>query len=76
MTKRLEQAFAEAGKLSEVEQDALAELVIEELASERKWAERFAQTQDKLAKLADDALAEFKRGETKPFERNSDLAHN
>ena len=76
MTKRLEQAFAAAGKLSDEEQDALAELVLEELASERKWIERFARSQGKLAQLADEALAEFKRGETKPFERNSDLSHN
>ena len=67
MTKLLEKAFAEAAKLSQEEQDAVATLLLEELASERRWNEAFAKSQDKLAALADEALAEFDRGETKPL---------
>ncbi|MGH9603672.1 MAG: hypothetical protein ACRD24_14935 [Terriglobales bacterium] len=67
MTKLLEKAFAEAAKLSQDEQDAVAALLLEELASERRWSEAFAKSQDKLAALADEALAEFDRGETKPL---------
>jgi len=37
MTKLLERAFKEASKLSEVEQNALAKWVIEELKSEDRW---------------------------------------
>jgi hypothetical protein len=76
MTKLLEHAFAEAAKLPEPEQEALAALVLEEMASERRWAKAFRKSQQKLDTLADDALTEFKRGETRPFERDSDLAHN
>ena len=42
MSKLLDKAFAEASKLSEREQDALAEWLLDELASERRWTEAFA----------------------------------
>jgi len=64
MTKLLEQAFAQASKLSQAEQDALAAILLDELKSEKRWAETFAQSQDKLAKLADEAVEEFKSGKT------------
>ena len=68
MTKLLEEAFSAASKLSEEEQDAIATLIMEELASERKWAEAFSKSQDELAKLAEEALEEFKQGKTKPWD--------
>ena len=68
MTKLLEKAFAEASRLPSTEQDAVAALILEELASERRWAEAFAKSQDKLATLADEALAELDRGETEPLD--------
>jgi hypothetical protein len=64
MTKLLKQAFAEADKLSEDEQDALANFLLEELASERRWARAFADSQGLLSHLADEALAEHHAGET------------
>ncbi len=67
MTKLLEKAFAEAAKLPKEQQDAVAALILQELTSEHRWAEAFARSQDKLAALADEALAEFGRGETKPL---------
>jgi hypothetical protein len=39
MTKLLQKAFDEASKLSEGEQDALGRVLLEELASERRWDE-------------------------------------
>ncbi len=42
MTKLLKQAFDRAAKLSDDEQDALAEVILEELADERRWATAFA----------------------------------
>ena len=68
MTKLLEQAFSAASKLSEEEQDAIATLIMEELASERQWAEAFSKSQDELAKLAEEALEEFRKGKTKPWD--------
>jgi hypothetical protein len=58
MTKLLERAFKEAGKLPEIEQNALAKWVLEELESERKWEKAFAGSEDVLERLADEALAE------------------
>ncbi len=69
MTKLLEKAFAEAARLPTTEQDAVAALILEELASEHRWAEAFAKSQDKLAALADEALAEDDRGETEPLDK-------
>ena len=69
MTKLLEKAFAEASRLPSTEQDAVAALILEELASEHRWAEAFAKSQDKLAALADEALAELDRGETEPLDK-------
>lgn len=67
MTRLLEKAFAEAARLSEDEQDAFAALMLEELDSERRWDEKFARSQDKLAQLAAEALAEHRAGKTKPL---------
>lgn len=68
MTTALENAFAEAAKLPESEQEALAQWILAELASERRWAEQFAESADALAQLADEALAEHRAGHTEPFE--------
>jgi hypothetical protein len=62
MTKLLQKAFDEASKLSEDEQDALGRILLEELASERRWEELFAGSHDLLADLADQALAEHRAG--------------
>jgi hypothetical protein len=64
MTKLLEEAFAEASKLPDQEQDALAAVILEELASERRWDQAFADSADLLARLADQALAEHRAGKT------------
>ncbi len=76
MTKLLEKAFAEASKLSETDQDAIARMLLNDLASEERWEEAFAQSQDELAMLAEEALAEFNQGQTKPIEEGSDFSHN
>jgi hypothetical protein len=61
MTDLLQKAFDQAAKLPREEQDALAALVLDELASEARWSEAFDGSQDKLAHLADEARAEFRR---------------
>ena len=66
MTRLLEQAFGEVAKLPASEQDALAAIVLEELASEKRWSESFGKSQDTLAKLAEEALAEHAAGRTEP----------
>ena len=52
MTARLEQVFTEVSKLSSKEQDALANWLLAELESERRWDKRFADSQDEFSKLA------------------------
>jgi len=71
MTKLLEEAFKKASELPETDQDTLAKWLLEELRSERQWESMFAESQDVLDRLADQALDAHKRGKTKPmdFER-------
>ena len=52
MTQLLEQAIGEARKLPASEQDAIASLILEELADERRWDEAFTSSQDRLSELA------------------------
>jgi hypothetical protein len=70
MTELLEKAFAEAAKLSPDEQDLLARRLLGDLASEELWDRAFAQSQDELAQLEDEALAEYQNGQTKPLEES------
>ena len=67
MTLLLEKALKEVAKLPASDQDAVAAILLEELASERRWSESFAKSQDSLAKLAEQALAEYAAGRTKPL---------
>jgi hypothetical protein len=68
MTKPLERAFKEASKLPEIEQNALAKWVIEELRSEDRWEKVFAGSEDILDRLADEALAEYRDGKTETMD--------
>ena len=52
MTQLLQQALAEVQRLPHPEQDAIATLILEELADEQRWVEAFARSQDRLARLA------------------------
>ena len=67
MTKFLKKALKEVAKLPASEQDAVAAILREELASEQRWAESFANSQEKLTKLAEKALAEYNADRTKPL---------
>ncbi len=58
MTQLLKKAFEEASKLSELEQNTLARWLIDEIISEKRWEKAFAESEDVLDKLADEALAE------------------
>ena len=68
MTKLLERAFAEASKLPSPEQDAIADWLLKELESEKRWAKTFATSQDALSALAAEASSEHRRGETKDLD--------
>ncbi len=64
MTTSLEKAFAEAAKLPAAEQDLLAAWLLAELAAEDDFDRALAQSGDKLALLAAEALAENEAGHT------------
>jgi len=64
VTDLLKEAFAKAAQLPPAEQDALAAFFLEEMASEKRWQEAFSHSQEHLAKMAQEALAEFKIGKT------------
>ena len=68
MTKLLEKAFEEASKLPETEQNSLAKWVLEELDADKKWDEVFAESEDILDQLANEALEAHNRGKTKPLD--------
>ena len=68
MTKLLEQAIAKARELSEADQDAIGQLVLDEIESERHWDELFAKSPEKLRKLADHAWAEHEAGRSEPLD--------
>ena len=65
MTKLLEKAFAQAVKLPKREQDKLAKWLLSEMESERKWDEAFSRSSSQLARLAEEALKEHRKGRTK-----------
>ena len=64
MTRLLEKAFAEASKLPESDQEALAAWILAQLASERRWQEALADSAEELAQLADEAVAEHRERRT------------
>jgi hypothetical protein len=68
LTKLLQKAFEEASKLPESEQDALGRVLLDQLASERRWEELLAGSQDLLAELAEQALAEHHAGRTEKLD--------
>ncbi len=68
MNTLLEKAFAEAKKLPPDEQESLGQWILDELASEQRWTTAFEESQDLLAKLADEGLAEYRAGKTKSLD--------
>ena len=71
MTELLQKAFSEASKLAPAQQDAVASLLLEELASERHWDQAFAASATQLEKLAEEALEEHRKGLTQELDPDS-----
>lgn len=68
MTKLLKKALEKASKLPTQDQDAIAEIVLAEVASEERWNDLFSKSQDLLAELAKEALTEHREGKTDHIE--------
>lgn len=68
MTELLEVAIAKLKTLPTDKQDAIATLILEELEEDRRWDESFARSPDLLAKLAAEAMAEYRAGKTQELD--------
>lgn len=62
MTQLLEQAIEAIQKLPNSEQDAIAALILEEIADDRRRDEAFARSQSKLDGLAAKVRADIRGG--------------
>lgn len=65
MTQLLEKVLTEVYKLPPEKQDFIAAIILEELEDERRWDKAFAESQDLLAKLAEEVRADIKAGRVK-----------
>ena len=73
MTALLQQAFERASSLPEKDQDSFARFLISEIDDETQWEASFAGSQDELALMAREALAEYKAGKTRPMDTSRDF---
>jgi hypothetical protein len=68
MTKLFQQAVGKVSQLPEADQDAIARLVLDEIESDRRWAEIVGKSTEKLADIADQAWAEHESGESEELD--------
>jgi len=69
--KLLDRAIAEARKLPEDEQEALAWVILEEIDDQRRWDELFSQPSEVIERMAEQALEEDRAGLTEPLDPDS-----
>jgi hypothetical protein len=65
MNQLLDKAITKVQQLPPDEQETIAALILEEIADEETWDTAFANSQDQLAKLAEQARADIKAGRVK-----------
>lgn len=68
MTHALVSTVAQAQKHPPEQQDVLAAILLEEIASEQRWSQSFSRAEHVLEALAAQALAEFEAGKTRPLD--------
>ena len=64
MVAELKKAIEKAEKLSDKEQQVIAQLIIDEIS----WDQTLNDSEKKLSSLAQEALDEYKKGKTKSLE--------
>lgn len=69
MTNLLQHAFRVASELPEEQQDMLAQVLLDEMESERKWDELFSrpESEELLNRMAEETLADYEEGLTEPL---------
>jgi hypothetical protein len=65
MTQLLQKALSEVQKLPVAEQDAIAALILDEIADEQRWEEAFAGSQEQLGRLAEKVRQDIRAGKVK-----------
>jgi len=65
MTQLLKNAIEQVQNLSSDEQDAIAAIILEEIADDRKWDETFARSQEQLSKLAEKVRQDIRAGKAR-----------
>ena len=63
MTTALKNIFTKINNLPAEEQNAIANLLVEELA----WQKSYAKSQQQISTLAAEAVEEYRKGKTKPL---------
>ena len=69
MTQALSTAVATAAQLPAEEQDALAAILLEEMESEERWSALFADSQNLLERMANEAIQDFQAGGVQPIDQ-------
>lgn len=72
MTTLLEQALLELQACSPGDQDAIAALILEQLADDRRWDATFTASLPALEKMADKVRADIRAGRSREM-RSEDL---
>jgi hypothetical protein len=67
MTQLLEKDFSVACTLPDSKQDLIASMILDEFSFKQKWEGGFSKSPKELSILADESLAEFISGKTKPL---------
>jgi hypothetical protein len=68
MTGLLEKALQRIEALSREEQDAMASQILDTLDDEEAWSRQFRNNPEVLRSLAQEAIEEHRRGETRPLD--------
>ena len=68
MSQMLDKAVEQAKRLPVDQQDAIAAIILEEIADEQRWQAAFARSSDALAQLAAEAEKEDRAGLTEPLD--------
>jgi hypothetical protein len=68
VTKSLERAFEVASRLPDAAQDDLAAAILAEIEAEERFDAVLEGSAEALERLADEALAEHRQGDTRPLD--------
>jgi hypothetical protein len=68
MTRALKEAFYEASKLADGDQDSLAAAIRAEIEAEKAWESGLESSAPALERLSDEALHEHASGRTRPLD--------